>query len=799
MTDAISEVATIGEPQPPSPREPLQFQADATGDPFVRWIWLSLIGGFCAILVLTLLQYFQQSKMTDIAAFVILLGVIPLIAMGICAWVPNPRPWLLVASKTFLATAMVVVLGQAVGALALPHGRVSATYPISIGFIAAGIAAGLFSAPMVSAQLRSKLNLFVTLLLALSLIAILVVFSPIEHDAPGYSNMLAYFGRHISFAYWLIPGFVFAGIAVWLIRNQRNFFFGNRTLTSTFALSIGVLGILCFYDDTNFVDLSHYQPFVGPALLASAGGVPMADVYCQYGLIPWALIALAYKILPATVGTAGIVVRVVNSIYYLAFILIVFAVARRRIAAMMLMFVALLAAITFMPGLYRVPDLFNINATPSVTGMRFLPVAIMALVTVFDPHRKAVRIARIVVLAVSSLWSLESFVFTMLPWAGALGLEGMRERRWRKMVLDFISGLLATLLAHALFAFVVFVWTGRVVDYRPYFDLFMTASGLEHSSGGGQPSWSILANYGFLWWVPVWLAIILTLSSAGVSALRGESRDRAARLIGLALFGISALTYFATRSIPATIGLAILPFASLVVLAFESIILNYNRTGITVKSTAALMVIAIALTFAFSFERFARPVAPELGNASVLRHCFTADGCSPGTVMARLRAATGMTADPVYFGILGDEAPVRINDLVTVLRTYVPHDARPAILPDPQWDYFAGYVALSTTGQWYAWPVGSVINESLSPINLKRILSNSEMHQGQILIVAKPESGLVLLEQKILHKLRAECRFSLLAETKYNSVYRADECQTPSGHDLSPRTGTGKDLTGRNR
>ena len=484
MTDSVPEVAPTGEPQPLPPRTPVQFQTGSNEAPFPRWIWISLIGGFSGILVLTLLQYVQQSKMTDIAVFVILLGVIPLVAMGICTWTPNPRPWLLVASKALLSTAMIIVLGRAVGAFALPSGWLSPTYPICIGFIAAGIVAGLFSAPMVSRRMRSKLNLFVSLCLAVSLIAILVVFSPIESSAPGHSSMFAYIERHKSFAYWLIPGFVFAGAAVWLIRNQRQLFFGNSTLTNFIALSIGVLSVLALYDDTNFVDLSHYQPFVGPALLASAGGVPMADVYCQYGLIPWALIALAYKILPATVGTAGIVVRVVNVIYYFAFILIVFAVARRRIAAVMLMFLALLAAVTFMPGLYSVPDLFNINATPSVTGMRFLPAAIMALVTVFDPGRRAVRIAGLVVLAASSLWSLESFVYTILPWAGVLGLEGIRDRRWRKVALDLTLGLLSILFAHALFAFIVYVWTGRVVDYRPYFDLFMTASSLEPSSGG---------------------------------------------------------------------------------------------------------------------------------------------------------------------------------------------------------------------------------------------------------------------------------------------------------------------------
>jgi len=246
----------------------------------------------------------------------------------------------------------------------------------------------------------------------------------------------------------------------------------------------------------------------------------------------------------------------------------------------------------------------------------------------------------------------------------------------------------------------------------------------------------------------------------------------------MALFGVSSLTYFVTRYAAAALGLALPPFAVLFILAFESLIIGSGCWGFrrVVMATSFAAVIVVISTLAL--ERFARPVSPVLGNSTLLRHCFSKDTCFPGAVMARIRAAMHMTADPDYLQIIHTEAPLRISDIVQVLQTYAPAERRPAILPDTDWDYFAGYIALSRTGQWYAWPIGSAINEQQSSIVAQHIVDASTLRSGQVLIVAEPEFGVVRLEKKILEKVRARCSLLPLAQTRYNTVYRAESCRT---------------------
>ena len=72
--------------------------------------------------------------------------------------------------------------------------------------------------------------------------------------------------------------------------------------------------------------------------------------------------------------------------------------------------------------------------------------------------------------------------------------------------------------AHAMFALAVFTTMGRWIDYVPDFDLFTTFFGWAFSRTRTLP-----VNKNDPWWVPVWLAIFLTLARAAAAALRGIS------------------------------------------------------------------------------------------------------------------------------------------------------------------------------------------------------------------------------------------------------------------------------------
>jgi hypothetical protein len=755
----------------------------------------AIVGAILGIAYLTVLQFFSQTKASDAVSFVILLGVLPVITATIVARAPAASAAILLPGKFFVATVMTAVVAMTVLHWPAPNAtsrQLAGSLPLIAG-LGSTLALNFFlhsRSTIRSKATQHRVELMTERFLFVIFLVLLVLFSPYDPAAFIPAGMIAYVLRTKLFIYWLIPGFAFALAINWLYRHEALVFLNSRRLINAVALAAAVVVTLGLYDDSHFVDLGHYVPYVGPALQAHAGGMPMADVYSVYGLLPWALIWAAYEAFPPTYGTAAIVVRIVTIAYYLVFVFFVFSLARRRVAAMILMVPCLIAAIVVMPGLYAVPDMFNVNGTPSATGMRFLPAAAMALLLVYDTRSLRVRCLAYSLLAISSLWSLETFAFTSLTWGGAITLEALRQRSLHDALVQIVAAVGSVVAAHLIFAMTVFALTGRVLDYKSYFDLMLIFSSVKENQVQSLGSWAILVDYRYLWWVPYALVIISSIALATTAALRGEARDVGGRAVGMALFGICTASYFMGRSTPTTLGFSILPFASLAILAFEPLAVRGRRFGFSGLAAATLFTLLIAATFAYAFERFSRPVQPLFGNSTILRHCFSSDGCSPSRVAARIAAATRDYVEKPYVDMFDaayrSGTRNRIADLTGLLRRYAAGQARVAILPDTTLDFFDGSVALSKTGQWYKWPTGAAIIEQQSTVNTGRIVKASTLRIGEALIVGKP--NLLLLEQRIFDKLKASCRLSLVTETEFNLVYRAEICADDS---LDRTVGTG--------
>lgn len=754
---------------------------------------LAIVGATASILFIWGLLHVTQTKLTDIISCAVLFGLIPLIAAAFIFFLGSRVPTrALTAGTIFVAVVLIVtaVVGSPwPGLLAnLPFGSALAhpIYAACIVLLVWFLATRLMPLRSTPGFEVSQLVVNASLLFGLTLV--LLIYSPRDTAAPLFSTMLSYMARigAWNFSIWVLAGLAFAIAVLQLYRSELFLFTGHRKQVVAVSLLLGVAVVAGLYDDAHFVDFTHYQPYVAPALLAIAGGVPMVDVYCQYGLMPWLLIAAAYQVLPATLGTAAIVVRLVTLAYLLVFVLIAFKFSKRPLSAMLLMVPVLIAGTTFHPGLYDVPDIFNMNGLPSLTGMRYLPGALLALALTGDLNDRRILVLSIASLALSSVWSVEAFGFALLIWGGVVVAESIRNRDIRTAIKLAALGLGAMLVVHLAFALVVYLATGQIVNYWPYLNLALTVTSVAENEVTSRLPWSNPINYQLIWWIPIWLAYFLTIALAFTSALRGEPRDNAGRLLALALFGICALSYFATRSSTAALGLSFLPFATLFVIAFETLATRTSRGGSAVKLARNAAVVFFGLVAAFGFERFTRPVHASLSNSTILRYCFSTDGCTPGKIIARISDATTRTADPYYYRILNSEAPLRIADLQNLFATYVPTVKRVAALPDTGWDYFAGLVAFNATGQWYKWPVSSVVAEQQSHANTERVLTGSKLRKDEIFIVARPESGLLLIEQKILAKLRTDCTFSLVTETRFNSVYRVVSC---SGASLDPGAG----------
>jgi hypothetical protein len=400
----------------------------------------------------------------------------------------------------------------------------------------------------------------------------------------------------------------------------------------------------------------------------------------------------------------------------------------------------------------------------------------MALLLALDSGKPWIQRAATVVLVIASFWSIESFLFTLLAWGGHATINAIRSRRFSPYRMHVAKAFAWILAAHLVFVLSVFAFTGRMVDYWPYIDLF-----LGFLLGRGAWPWPMAMKSDFFWWLPVWLAYFLTLALSLLGSIRRAPPGAADRLLAVALVGIGALSYYVGRSSETTLGLSFLPFAVLLVCAFEHV--TETPPSLTPRRFAIASFIAtiFILIFSFGMERFSRPLDVLKGNSTILRRCFSSEGCTPAQVAGRIRVATEMVVDYRYHPVEKlAEMPVRVADLVGLLRTYAAGAQRVSVLTETDGEsvltWFNGLMAFLHTGQWYSWDTSSPLNDELSPVLARRIVASATVQEGEPLIVAKADTKLIKIEQDILAKVRNACRLIKIGETNYFSVFRVEDC-----------------------
>ena len=767
---------------------------------------LALVGGVLLVACLTILTLGGQSKSQAYLAYVFLGGVAPLLAASLLFLAKDEHRLLAKLApvpRFFLAFMLIgaFVLGGIEYAIENP---LSTAWPFLFVVLGSALATVRVCGPRrrprrlphLSDPVRRIAILNALDVLLVGLLAAFAVFYsrvyPAGHrGVPVASDLVIYVWETPHFAAWLGFGLVFTGAAIWLWRVEDRMSMPRRRLAGWLALLAAGLFVLGLFDDGFYVNLPHYMPYAGPAMHSRHGGIAMVDVYSQYGLLPWLIVKVAFWLLGPTFGTAALVVRLSQIATLLTMVLVLYSVSRGRLAALALMVPALLVAITFHPSLY------TLGALPSTSGLRYLVPCLMvlALVAVRSPGWS--RWLGVGLLVVASLWSVETFVYTLAPWGYVLLLQAVRERSLRKAGLTLIAGLGGVVLAHAAFALAVFFATGAKIDYGPYLGQFLRYRPDAEAAGWMQRPF----DQNFEIWMLVWLGIFLVLSAAGYRALQGRApTDIASRLVPVAAYGFAALNYFMASPTWPSLGLAFLPVAIVLICGLEALSDKPRQYG--AAGVAALLVLAAvsAMMVAFGSERFVRPVADYLANSSVLRHCFSPAGCGLAELPARLQrnvaAAPLEPGGPVSVYLRGTTSlfppfPTRedadiggrqIVEAVDILRRWTPHQPRVALLIDSVTNVLNGYVSMAVlmqTGQWYRWPISSPINDDISEplvaLILRRV-AESPMQDGEIVVVANDRVHLLPIEGKILAAVMARCRLVPIETREFNSIFRTEAC-----------------------
>jgi hypothetical protein len=399
------------------------------------------------------------------------------------------------------------------------------------------------------------------------------------------------------------------------------------------------------------------------------GRVMLVDVWAQYGVgVHYTLLAVL-SVLPFNHGGMVLFMSTLMAAQYV----LVYLTLRIAVRSQALVVIAVAAAVA--SNIFA--NLGSYAAYPSVGPLRFgLPYLILAAAVVaarWPERARWMRVAQLAVIAVASVWSFETFVYTGATWFAVTALVafGRRERSLRAGLRVFAREL-ATVAAVSVMAVVLVTVITRVVAGSwPVWGNYLAYVGLYSVDEFG----TLRVDF----WSPALLmAAAIFLSAVGVVAVARDERTRVSApvLAGVAGFtglAASTFTYYLGRSHPNNLLHLLVPICALGCL-WASVLLAPRERGHRawqVLPLAFLLWVAAALTV------LAAPRAEERWQQTLFAEAVPfADGHVPGNGGTSLR---GSLAD-LWYARPWDNSTV--DQGVRLLQQYVPGDG-PALVIAP--------------------------------------------------------------------------------------------------------------------
>jgi hypothetical protein len=388
-----------------------------------------------------------------------------------------------------------------------------------------------------------------------------------------------------------------------------------------FSFSTGLLGL----DEILFTTWHHWSAYVGPAELMWAGARVFYDSPAQYGLGPTTLIALScsfdcWKGMYYIVGTANVLYA--TAIAFVALRLL----GRNRTVGMAIVALAATFSACFLYSAYP-PSPATPSISPSTSGLRFLPCAILVAYLVYEaeqPWSRRQRGAGHLIWAFGLLWAPESAFHVTFVWWPYYLWRSIDNGQGRLHGLGAVlahAGKLGMILAATV---VLFVST-----YYGLFRVLPTVDGVFayvlHPPGPVPFEFS----GAFLYFGGV---VILAASSIVALTVHNENPVfvRRAVLVLLSLYAVAS--YYLGRSLDNNL-LNIMPF---VVLALLAVAAPPSRPQFNALGAAAVSC-AIALTLSFGWGAYWGPALAQ-------GHAFSVD---PSSVRKAFDLANSETTEAI--------------------------------------------------------------------------------------------------------------------------------------------------------
>jgi hypothetical protein len=321
-------------------------------------------------------------------------------------------------------------------------------------------------------------------------------------------------------------------------------------------------------NDKTFAMVAHHDFYLAPVNDVLHGRPVLVETYSQYGTGVLYFLAAFFHVAPLGYGGLALLAGTLAALQFSAgFATLRLAGCGRGVAALA---VAVgVVAVSF-------GSLVSLDYVPSAGGLRYawgyaLLLAAVAA-TRWPRRRRALAAAQLAIVAVASVWSLETFVVVAVTFAAVTAVAaatgpGAWPARLRRWGIDLLRAASVSVAALGLFALITLALTGSRPHLRPYLAFF----GI-YSSG----QLNLLGVPSATPWAPgVAVGALYLASAAGIAALvRGRSGWEAPRpwlvaLVGLTAFGAASFTYWVTHPDPRSLAPLALPAILMVALWLE--------------------------------------------------------------------------------------------------------------------------------------------------------------------------------------------------------------------------------------
>ncbi|MCB1193473.1 MAG: hypothetical protein KDK90_23740 [Leptospiraceae bacterium] len=519
------------------------------------------------------------------------------------------------------------------------------------------------------------------------------------------------------------------------------------------------VGILLF-DDSLSYDVMHFFAYLGPAFHSYFGGIPFIDTYSQYGILPFEIIAYLFNFLPASIGSFAFISRVLTLFWQISFIITVYKLSTKKSLALAIAIVGVFWSISFHEGHV------NLNMYPSVVGFRYLLPMTMVCLLSLKLKKYLENSAIFVIVSITSLWSIETYLFVISPLIAKVFLSSIRKRSFYDVGVVMAIIITSSVFANIVFSFAYLGGSQLFFDFGPYLQL------ISNFHPASNNHWILKADPYFLLWIIVAAPFFTTLALSSIDAINGSMRFRWLwDLVPVSVLGIGVQSYFVGRSTVTTLGLAILPFMVVLIIVIDRFIIYKSNLPKTFKIPIFLFfAIVISSLSSFSLERFFHDYEPRKGNATVLRKCFTKESCQLDLIIK------GIVAN------LNSPHPTRplLLELNTIIEHYFKSKKRVPIVTVTN-EYYNVALTLVMKEKWFLWPVSSPLNDGMSE-KLVHLISESYklLRDNDILVYQIDDVNANYDYYDSMVKLRSNidehCKTTTIEQSQYFSVLRVEHC-----------------------